>query len=256
MATGPCRVCGTINGKPGKGRPPLWCDEHRPRPSSGPKSRLCEWCSTPCRRRFCTPACASRFNGAARRAARVAATPHSRRVDRSANAAGMSEHARRQLLRRWRLQGLPCHYCGKPKADTVDHVVPLVRGGTNYEGNLVPACRSCNSRKQDRLVIEFRLGKVPSATASPWRERVAPVRKPKPVKLTAECYICGRAYLASTRRKTCGGRCSQEHAARAAREAYRAKVGLPPTWHDPAGESRLDLWRRDVVFVSSHGDRA
>lgn len=43
-----------------------------------------------------------------------------------------------------------CHYCqrpAKPKDRTVDHVVPVSRGGKHRPDNLRPACRSCNSRK-------------------------------------------------------------------------------------------------------------
>jgi hypothetical protein len=40
------------------------------------------------------------------------------------------------------LRRLPCAYCGGP-GGTVDHVIPLARGGHHAEGNLVPACRSC-----------------------------------------------------------------------------------------------------------------
>ena len=53
-----------------------------------------------------------------------------------------------------------CPWCGGRLAlenATIDHVIPLARGGTNYEGNLVPCCKSCNSSKQDRLPIEFML---------------------------------------------------------------------------------------------------
>jgi 5-methylcytosine-specific restriction endonuclease McrA len=47
-----------------------------------------------------------------------------------------------------------CVYCGKP-ATTVDHVWPTSRGGPDIESNLVPACRSCNCRKNDRLLSEW-----------------------------------------------------------------------------------------------------
>lgn len=43
-----------------------------------------------------------------------------------------------------------CHYCGKRfpfKALTMDHIVPLARGGTTTAGNVVPACRECNKEK-------------------------------------------------------------------------------------------------------------
>ena len=51
-----------------------------------------------------------------------------------------------------------CHYCGQqvaPKELTLDHIVPLVRGGRTTKGNCVPACKSCNSKKQSLLPIEW-----------------------------------------------------------------------------------------------------
>ena len=53
-----------------------------------------------------------------------------------------------------------CHYCGRatPPAElTLDHVVPLIRGGRSSKGNCVPACKECNSRKQDLLPTEWDL---------------------------------------------------------------------------------------------------
>jgi 5-methylcytosine-specific restriction endonuclease McrA len=50
-----------------------------------------------------------------------------------------------------------CAYCGKHCLSlTQDHVVPLSRGGRHSIGNIVPACRSCNSSKHARLLIEWR----------------------------------------------------------------------------------------------------
>ncbi len=51
-----------------------------------------------------------------------------------------------------------CYYCqaAVPPAElTMDHVVPLVRGGRSTRGNCVPACKECNTRKQDLLPIEW-----------------------------------------------------------------------------------------------------
>jgi len=51
-----------------------------------------------------------------------------------------------------------CHYCGirnTPGELTLDHVVPLVRGGRSTRGNCVPACKGCNTRKRDLLPTEW-----------------------------------------------------------------------------------------------------
>lgn len=48
-----------------------------------------------------------------------------------------------------------CAYCGTTVHITVDHVVPIMRGGAHASHNVVPACRSCNSRKSDRSAEEF-----------------------------------------------------------------------------------------------------
>ena len=49
-----------------------------------------------------------------------------------------------------------CVYCGcKPRHITVDHVVPIAKGGDLSLDNLVPACRSCNLSKGDHDVIDW-----------------------------------------------------------------------------------------------------
>ena len=43
-----------------------------------------------------------------------------------------------------------CHYCKQhvgADALTMDHVVPVARGGTSAKGNVVPCCKDCNSKK-------------------------------------------------------------------------------------------------------------
>ena len=40
-----------------------------------------------------------------------------------------------------------CARCGEKKKLTVDHVVPLSKGGSNYIDNIQPLCSSCNSSK-------------------------------------------------------------------------------------------------------------
>lgn len=51
-----------------------------------------------------------------------------------------------------------CHYCEAripPRELTMDHVVPLARGGRSTKSNVVPSCKDCNSRKQQLLPVEW-----------------------------------------------------------------------------------------------------
>lgn len=47
-----------------------------------------------------------------------------------------------------------CAYCGKGKAESVDHVVPVSRGGLSSWTNTVSACLRCNQRKADKTPAE------------------------------------------------------------------------------------------------------
>ena len=51
-----------------------------------------------------------------------------------------------------------CHYCRKsfsPADLTMDHVVPLSRGGRSVKGNVVPCCKPCNTSKRQLLPMEW-----------------------------------------------------------------------------------------------------
>lgn len=53
--------------------------------------------------------------------------------------------------------GNKCQYCGKKFLSSelsLDHVVPVARGGTSSWENIVCACLSCNVKKGDKLLIE------------------------------------------------------------------------------------------------------
>ena len=51
-----------------------------------------------------------------------------------------------------------CHYCSRsfpPKRLTMDHIVPISRGGKSTKGNVVPCCKECNNAKKQLLPIEW-----------------------------------------------------------------------------------------------------
>ena len=52
-----------------------------------------------------------------------------------------------------------CVVCGSDKEITLDHIIPISRGGRHSVGNLQPLCRSCNSSKQDKFMVEWRMRK-------------------------------------------------------------------------------------------------
>ena len=73
------------------------------------------------------------------------------------------EKARARELRRtgwWkrRIADGRCHYCRRDVGArhlTLDHVVPLIRGGKSVRGNVVPACKDCNTAKKSLLPWEW-----------------------------------------------------------------------------------------------------
>jgi hypothetical protein len=51
--------------------------------------------------------------------------------------------------------GYFCTQCGSQTDLTIDHIVPLSKGGTDTLDNLQFLCRSCNSSKNDQLDLEM-----------------------------------------------------------------------------------------------------
>ncbi len=71
------------------------------------------------------------------------------------------EKARELRQSRWwknRIATGICHYCGMkvaPKELTLDHLVPVSRGGKSTKTNCVAACKSCNNKKKNLLPMEW-----------------------------------------------------------------------------------------------------
>ena len=70
--------------------------------------------------------------------------------------------------------GFRCVYCGEQflaEELTLDHVQPRVRGGDRSEGNLVTACRACNTLKGQHRLSTF-LFETPDARENFFRYAV------------------------------------------------------------------------------------
>ncbi len=52
--------------------------------------------------------------------------------------------------------GGKCIYCGTSENITIEHRIPVSRGGTNLPANLAPACKSCNCKKSTKTEFEFK----------------------------------------------------------------------------------------------------
>jgi 5-methylcytosine-specific restriction endonuclease McrA len=72
---------------------------------------------------------------------------------------------RRVATELWKQTDGCCWYCGVRcygamvgggYGYAIDHAFPKSRGGTSHASNLRPACKRCNSRKNDKSVEEFR----------------------------------------------------------------------------------------------------
>lgn len=75
---------------------------------------------------------------------------------RTSVAKGYQQAIRKSFARRQRskLSDKCCFYCGGPD-ESVDHLTPISRGGTNDPPNLVPSCIACNTMKADMTADEF-----------------------------------------------------------------------------------------------------
>lgn len=74
-----------------------------------------------------------------------------------------SEKAKARELRKtrwWQQKTAPgeCYYCQQKvgiKDLTMDHIIPLSRGGRSTKDNLAPCCKKCNTKKKSMLPVEW-----------------------------------------------------------------------------------------------------
>ena len=84
-------------------------------------------------------------------------------VDGLDDAEKRTERAKARELRksRWWQQKTAsgrCYYCAQKVAYrdlSMDHLVPLARGGRSTKNNLVPACKDCNNKKKSMMPLEW-----------------------------------------------------------------------------------------------------
>jgi len=56
---------------------------------------------------------------------------------------------------RWILLGDLCSYCQARPATTIDHIVPVSKGGRSHVENLTGSCQSCNQAKASTDLLTF-----------------------------------------------------------------------------------------------------
>ena len=62
-----------------------------------------------------------------------------------------------------KIQNGLCYYCQKkfkPTELTMDHIVPLSRGGKSTKGNIAACCKTCNNEKKYLTPCEILLNKI------------------------------------------------------------------------------------------------
>lgn len=89
----------------------------------------------------------------------------------------LTEQVRKQIYER---DNYTCQYCGadlsgNPRTLSIDHIIPLIQGGTHHRNNLVTACKSCNLKKRNRSPEEAGMSLIPGCKVnSEVNDKVSP----------------------------------------------------------------------------------
>jgi len=78
------------------------------------------------------------------------AREHTRRTQKKING---GTYTKKQWIDLCNKYNNTCLMCGKTNIKlTVDHIIPISKGGSNYIDNIQPLCLSCNSKKHDHVI--------------------------------------------------------------------------------------------------------
>jgi 5-methylcytosine-specific restriction endonuclease McrA len=95
---------------------------------------------------------AQRNNYVSRNRARRNSWQHNYRVKKQANGGTYTQKEWLELCNKF---GNKCLCCGQREKLTVDHIIPISKGGQNTIANIQPLCAKCNSKKGAQI-IDFR----------------------------------------------------------------------------------------------------
>jgi len=59
-----------------------------------------------------------------------------------------------------RIYSQPCLNCGTNENQSLDHKIPLSRGGEHRIGNIMTLCQPCNASKNAKTIMEWKLAKI------------------------------------------------------------------------------------------------
>ena len=59
-----------------------------------------------------------------------------------------------------RIYHQPCLNCGTNKNQSLDHKIPLSRGGEHKIGNIMTLCQPCNASKNAKTIMEWKLANI------------------------------------------------------------------------------------------------
>ena len=106
----------------------------------------------------------------------IAAPPeHQRREKMKARELRASQWWKNQLG-----QGV-CHHCGEkfhPSELTMDHLIPIARGGFSRKGNVVPSCKPCNTEKGYKTSVDRAFEELKARESALKEEPPAPPQDP------------------------------------------------------------------------------